>query len=136
MAAHCLQLIDPEFAADQYRRARRELGQSLLGFGFATEWPASWKGRMDVDSGPVLPLLEISAGSSGLALVGAAAFADEAYLRRLLTSLQFGGFPVRRGKELRFCAANAVGDAVLLYALVQGPLWDEINRRGKERGRP
>ena len=39
MTAHCLQLIDEEFAADQYRRARKELGRELLGFGYAREWP-------------------------------------------------------------------------------------------------
>ena len=69
MAAHCLQLIDEEFAADQYRRARKELGREVLGFGYAREWPVSWVGPEDVDSGPVVPLLGVSAGSSGLAFL-------------------------------------------------------------------
>ena len=29
MSAHCLQLIDEDFAADQYRRAKKELGREL-----------------------------------------------------------------------------------------------------------
>ena len=65
---------------DQYRRARKELGRSVLGFGYAKEWPASWKGPADVDSGPVIPGLEISAGSSGLAFVGTWVFDDRAVL--------------------------------------------------------
>lgn len=125
MAAHCLQLIDPAFAADQYRRARKELGRTVLGFGYAREWPATWPNQADVDSGPIIPVLEISSGSSGLALVGAAAFGDDEYLASLLTSLRFGGFPTRDGKNLRFCASNTVGDAVMLYALVLGPLWEK-----------
>ena len=134
MVAHCLQLLDPGFAEDQYRRARNELGRDLLGFGYAREWPVSWQGPADVDSGPIIPLLGASAGSSGLALVGAAAFGDDPFLCRLLTSLHFGGFPVRSGGQLRFCASNQVGDAVLLYALVLGPAWEEVRRL--ERSRP
>jgi len=129
MSAHCLQLVDPEFAAEQYRIARDLLGNSFLGFGFAREWPDSWKGPIDVDSGPVIPILQISAGSSGLAILGASAFGDDTYLSRLLTSLNFGGFPISTDGRLKFAASNQVGDAVLLYALVVGPLWKEIWNR-------
>lgn len=134
MVAHCLQLLDPAFAADQYSRARRELGRDMLGFGYAREWPVTWCGPADVDSGPIIPLLGASAGSSGLALVGAAAFGDDAYLRQLLTSLSYGGFPVRDGGRLRYCASNQVGDAVILYAMVLGPAWEDVVRR--ERRHP
>lgn len=41
MAAHCLQLVDPAFAADQYQRAKNELARTTLGFGYAREWPAT-----------------------------------------------------------------------------------------------
>jgi hypothetical protein len=133
MVAHCLQTIDPAFAADLYRRAKLELAGNFLGFGYAREWPKRWKGMMDVDSGPIIPFLEISAGSSGLAILAASAFDDDDYLSALLTSLNFGGFPLQKNEQLRFCASNQVGDAVLLYALVQGPLWREVERRGKER---
>lgn len=129
MSAHCLQLVDPEFAADQYRRARAELSERLLGFGYAREWPHSWEGPGDIDSGPVIPLLDISAGSSGMAFLGAGAFGDRAFLSALLTSLQAGGFPVKTNGRLRFAASNQVGDAVVLYALVLGPLWEEAHRR-------
>jgi hypothetical protein len=129
MAAHCLQLIDAEFAQDQYRRAKRELARNVLGFGYAVEWPASRVGPMDVDSGPIVPVLGISAGSSGMAFIGASAFGDREYLAALLTSLNFGGFPIEQDGRLRYAASNQVGDAVLLYALVQGPLWDRVTRR-------
>lgn len=129
LIAHCLQLIDPEFARDQYERARKELGRSLLGFGYAREWPASYKGPADVDSGPIIPVLEASAGSSGLALVGASAFADTAYLRKLIASLNLAGFPRTEGDALRYCASNQVGDAVMLYALTLGPAWAKVEAK-------
>jgi hypothetical protein len=127
LVAHCLQVIDPVFAQDQYDRAKKELSAKILGFGYAKEWPESWRGPMDIDSGPVIPVLDISAGSSGLAFLGAASFGDREYLRDLLTSLNYGGFPERRDGTLRFCASNQVGDSVLLYAMVQGPLWKKVN---------
>ncbi len=55
MVAHCLQAVDEPFARDQYERARKELGRITLGFGYGLEWPASWQGPMDVDSGMVVP---------------------------------------------------------------------------------
>ena len=51
------------------------------------------------------------------------------YFTKLLTSLNAGGFPVESGGQLRYQASNPVGDAVLLYALVQGPLWEKVRRR-------
>jgi hypothetical protein len=131
MIAHCLQVVDPAFAADQYGRAKKEIGAKVLGFGYAREWPATWQGVVDVDSGPVLPGLDISAGSSGLAILGAASFGDQAYLKELLTTLNFAAFPVREGGELKYAASNQVGDAVLLYAMVQGPLWDRVRGNGQ-----
>lgn len=125
MAAHCLQVADQKFARDQYRRARHELGRSMFGFGYAREWPASYVGPADVDSGPIVPVLGISPGASGLAIMGATAFGDTDYFLRLLTSLRFAGFPLEEDGQLRFCSSNQVGDAVLLYAMVLGPLWEK-----------
>jgi len=124
LVAHCLQLIDEPFARDQYERARRELGRTLCGFGYASEWPASWSGPMDIDSGPIIPLLNISAGSSGMAFIGACAFGDQAFVRSLAATLDFAAFPAREEGRLRYCASNQVGDAALLYAAVLGPLWE------------
>ena len=126
MAYHCLALIDEEFARDQYRRARKELGREILGLGYAREWPKSYQGGKDIDSGPIIPVLEASPGSSGLALLGAASFGDDDYLTSLLASLSFAAFPVEKEDGLKYCASNQVGDAVMLYALVCGPLWEKI----------
>ncbi|HJL15151.1 MAG TPA: hypothetical protein RMH99_05820 [Sandaracinaceae bacterium LLY-WYZ-13_1] len=126
MAAHALQVIDPAFAAEQYALARRHLGADLAGFAWAREWPDGWRGPPDVDSGPVVPLVDASAGASGMALLGAAAFDDGAYRRGLHRSLGLAAFPIRDGGGLRYAASNQVGDAVLLYALSQGPLWRAI----------
>jgi hypothetical protein len=130
MVAHSLQLIDADFARDQYERARRQLGAVTLGFGYAHEWPRNWKGDPDIDSGPIIPWFEISAGSSGMAFIGASSFNDEPYLQSLATTVEFAGFPMRKDGRLKYCASNQVGDAALLYAATLGPLWKTVNNGG------
>lgn len=126
LVAHLLQVVDEDFARDQYDRARRELGVDVAGFAFAREWPAAWPNVDDIDSGPTIPIAGANAGASGLAVLAAASFGDDRFLRGLLASLDFAAFPIEDARGLRYGASNPVGDAVLLYALVQGPLWERI----------
>ena len=131
MVAHCLQVVDAAFARDQYERARKELGRTLLGFGYGREWPASWNGPMDIDSGPIIPMLQISAGSSGMAFIGATAFKDWDFLTSLAATLDMAAFPAAKEGRLKYCASNQVGDAAMLYAAVLGPLWEKVNAQPK-----
>jgi hypothetical protein len=134
MAAHCLQLIDEPFAADQYARAKKELASNLPLVGYAREWPATSGHRADVDSGAVVPGFDASLSSSGLALVAARAFDDRDYFRGLQTSLALFASPSERSGRLRYGASNQVGDAVILYAATLGPLWEKCRRRVAIKG--
>jgi hypothetical protein len=129
MVAHALQIVDEPFACDQYDRARRELRRSICGFDVSREWPVGRRGEADIDSGIVIPIVDASPGASGMALMGASAFKDAAYFRGLLRSLEMAAFPIREKGMLRYAASNQVGDAVLLYSTVLGPLWAEVKRR-------
>jgi hypothetical protein len=126
MSAHNLLLVDEELARDQYRRAHEALAIDVLGFGFAREWPRGEDARLDIDSGPVVPFLDASAGASGLALVGAAAFDDQAYFGALSRSLELAAFPTREGDRARYAAAGVMGNAVIGYAYAAGPLWAAV----------
>jgi hypothetical protein len=129
MVTHCLRLVDEPFAREQYDRASAELGDSVLGFGYSREWPASRRHALDVDSGNVIPVLGASPSASGLAMVPARSFDDASRLASLVSTLRLGGMPLRHDEGLTFAAGNAVGDAVVLYGLVNGPLWEEVPRR-------
>jgi hypothetical protein len=131
MVAHSLQILDADFARDQYQRARKQLGEITLGFGYAHEWPATWTGPANIDSGPIIPVFNISAGSSGMAFIGASAFEDNTFLESLNATLDFAGFPSRKSGQLKYCASNQVGDAALLYAATLGPLWQKIEEGAK-----
>ena len=126
MSAHMLEIVDPAFAQAQYKRAKDMMGDSFLGFGYAREWNSLCVGTEDIDSGPIIPFLNASAAASGMALLGAASFDDDKWLAQLLRSLQFMGFPTENDGKLMYQASNPVGDAVLLYALVEGPLWKKV----------
>jgi hypothetical protein len=131
MVSHTLQLLDPDFARDQYQRARKQLGTVTLGFGYAHEWPETWKGEANIDSGPIVPGFNISPGSSGMAFIGASAFGDDQFLASLATTLDFAGFPSQTGGRLKYCASNQVGDAAILYAATLGPMWEKVKKGAK-----
>lgn len=121
MAAHNLLLWDRPFAEAQYAAARRLLTFEVLGFGLAREWPLG--GSADVDCGPVVPVLGASPGASGMALLGARAFGDEHMARALGRSLRFTGAVEHRGDAASYRAVGPMGNAVVLHAATQGPLW-------------
>ena len=98
----------------------------MLGFGYAREWPDSWTSGRDIDSGPVVPILKISPSSSALALIAARTFNDTGFLSQLLTTVRFTAFPIETDGILKYAASNQLGDAVLLYAMVLGPVWDKV----------
>jgi hypothetical protein len=131
MIAHCLQFVDEDFARDQYQRARKELGRTTLGFSYAREWPVGYEGPADIDSGPIIPVFNISPRASGMAFIGASAFGDERFLASLAATLDFAAFPSLKEGRLKYCASNQVGDAALLYAATLGPLWQKIKTGGK-----
>ncbi|MEN6415852.1 MAG: hypothetical protein ABFD49_04895 [Armatimonadota bacterium] len=129
MASHMLQIVDEKFARQQYRFARKTLGDSILGFGYAREWPRGSKAGLDIDSGPIAPLLEISPSSTGLAAIAAGAFDDDEFYQGILASIELGALPVKHHGKLRYGVSNQVGDAVLLYAMTEGPLWNAVQKR-------
>jgi hypothetical protein len=49
-----LQVVDEEFAADQYSRAKLHLVKEAMGLAAVREFAEGQEGRADVDSGPVV----------------------------------------------------------------------------------
>lgn len=131
LAAHCLRLVDEKFAREQYDLAKQQLARNLCGFAWSREWPVNSRGRLDIDSGAVIPILDVSPGGSGLAFIAAASFGDRDYLQQLHTTLDFAAFPTRDEGALRYSASNQVGDAVMLYSMVLGPMWELVKKGNK-----
>jgi hypothetical protein len=131
---HMLDVVDPAFARNQYERAKRELKASVGGFDYAREHPAHQSGTNAIDSGVVLPGLDISAGSTGMALLAASTFGDTDFVDGVASTMEFGGFPVDDDRGLHYEAGNQVSDAVFAYASTMGPMWKRVREGHADTG--
>jgi hypothetical protein len=115
---HFLADFDEEFAAEQYRLAKRHLVRTGLGFGAVREFPKGARGTGDVDSGPVL--LGFGPSASGFAIGAAARMKDQEVFESLLRASRFAGMPVFEGGRLRYRTMPPVGQAVILFGKTLG----------------
>lgn len=112
LAAWAVGLVDQERGARLWRAARAELWRGALGFGAVREVPLGQPARMDIDSGPVLMGLSVSASGFGL---GAARVHDDprAFVALHRTAWLFGA-PAGLGDRRRWVVGGPLGDAILL----------------------
>ncbi|MFT5681358.1 MAG: hypothetical protein ACI8RZ_002264 [Myxococcota bacterium] len=122
-----MQLLDPEFAQAQYDLAEESLGGQVLGMGYAREWPADHRGPIDIDSGPLVPIIDASASSSGFALLASSAFESRAWNRQLRRALGAAFLAMKIDPSLEAAADNPVGQGVVLWGLSFGPVWERLS---------
>lgn len=103
-----------ELAAALFRQER-----SVLGFSAIHEYGDGYRGAGDMDSGPLI--LGISISATGFALAPARAFGDRDTFTRLYRTTDLVGLPVRSGTRLRFATGGVIGNALLLAFLTSGP---------------
>jgi hypothetical protein len=89
--------------------------RTVLGFGGVREYPDGATGGADIDSGPVILGLGVSA--SAFALAVARRDGDAVRYRSIFASAWLFGLPAEQGGALRFVAGGPLGD-VLLFAVL------------------
>lgn len=119
LAAMVLATSEPALATELARAVRRELQGEVLGFGGVREVPRGAPWRMDIDSGPVLFGLSVSA--SGFGFTSARLTGDRDWHRSLYRSAHLVGLPYTRGDERWFATGGTLGNAILLATLTGGP---------------
>ncbi|MEV6279827.1 hypothetical protein [Nocardia sp. NPDC051832] len=114
------------FAGFADRALARELALALfgqertvLGFSGIHEYGEGHDGPGDMDSGPVL--LGVSVSATGFALAPARAFDHPETFTRLYRTTNLLGLPLRSGDRLRFATGGVIGNALLLAFLTSGP---------------
>lgn len=119
LAAYFLSFADPALSASLYAAGRDALYESHGGFGAMREHPAGVARGGDIDSGPVVGGLGMSA--TGFALAGARIHHDRDVFRGLYaTAHLFGGpTPWGDGGE-RYTSGGPLGDAILLAVTTAG----------------
>lgn len=102
---------DRELALELDGSVSRRL-RSLWGFGGVREYPVGTRGGGDIDSGPVL--FGVSVSATGFGLAGARMSGDAARFTALYRTATLFGAPVRRGDGWGYVAGSGLGDAILL----------------------
>lgn len=114
------------FAGFADRALARELAdallrheRTLLGFGAIDEYAEGHSGGGDVDSGPVI--FGISVSATGFALAPARAFGRREAFTRIYRTTDLFGVRVRRDGRAAFATGGPIGNALLLAFLTSGP---------------
>lgn len=96
---------------------RQEAG--FWGFGGIREYAPGYDGDGDVDSGPVV--LGISVSATGFALGPARALGRESSFEHIYRTTELFGVLLRQGGRARYATGGPIGDALLLALLTSGP---------------
>lgn len=114
------------FAGFADRRVAQVLADGLFrhestfgGFGAIREYGEGHSGWGDVDSGPVV--LGVSVSATGFALASARAHGYRDAFVRIYRTTDLFGAPVTEGGRRRFLSGGPIGDALLLALLTSGP---------------
>lgn len=89
------------------------------GFGAIREYAPGHAGHGDVDSGPVL--LGVSVSATGFALAVARASGRAGSFERLYRTTELFGAPTSSADRMRFLSGGPIGNALLLALLTSGP---------------
>ena len=119
LAVYFLSFSDPRLSRELYRALRTNQASTLLGFGVVREYGPGHGGWGDIDSGPVL--LGYGVSATGFALGASRIHGDQAYFKRLASTLHLLGAPVRSGDSLEFVTGGPLGNALMLAMLTARP---------------
>jgi hypothetical protein len=114
MAAFVLGYAGPDATSALWPPLARQW-DTVIGFGGVREYPPGARGSGDVDSGPVILGLGVSASAFGIASARRAG--DERRYASAFASAWLFGLPEERGGALRWASGGSLG-GVLLFAVL------------------
>jgi hypothetical protein len=118
--ARFLPEVDPVWGAEQYARFRAEFVTTVGGLPGVREYPLGQEGAGDVDSGPLLAGVSLSA--TVVTLGAALAWGDRALADPVRHAGEFLGLPITWGGAKRYALGQLpVGDAFLVWAKTARP---------------
>jgi hypothetical protein len=113
LAAYFLSFADRALSKELHEAVERELAHDVLGFRLVSEYPESVpKGRGDIDSGPLVFGLSVSA--TGFSLGSCRIHGDAACYAHALAAVNLFGAPTERAQEGRtYVSGGPLGDAIM-----------------------
>jgi len=125
LAAWFLSFADAEQSRSLYEAVREHLRRDLLGFGAVREYPPGVDGHGDIDSGPVV--LGVSISATGFGLAASRIHGDAETFESLWSTAYLFGAPVDRDGTRSFALGGPLGDAMMFAVLTAQPArtWSE-----------
>lgn len=120
LGVYALSFADPELSRELFAALQRSQRATFLGFGAIREDAPGADGSLDIDSGPVV--LGVGVSATGFTLGGARIHGDGALYTELYRTTELFGVPHRSGEGRRFLSGGPLGDAILLAMLTARPL--------------
>jgi len=111
LAAYATSFVDRALSRQLFDGLSRQ-ALTVLGFGMVREYPTGYEGEGDIDSGPVLFGLGVSA--TGFALSGARLHGDERLFTALYRTADLFGVPLADAGTRHFMSGGPLGNAILL----------------------
>jgi hypothetical protein len=124
LAAYFLSFGHPEQSRALYRAAADALRVELFGFGALREYPRGVEGNGDIDSGPLVLGLSISA--TGFMLAASRSHGDPDTHAQLWATTVLFGAPVDRRDRRHFAFGGPLGDAMMFALLTARPAGEWI----------
>jgi hypothetical protein len=115
IAAYFLSFADVALARELTAALSRGQRASFFGFGGVREYAPGYEGSGDIDSGPVV--LGVSVSATGFALAGARMMGNREMFVELYRTAELFGVPVAREGRRRFATGGPLGNAILLAML-------------------
>lgn len=101
----------------------------FLGYGGIREYPVGIEGSGDIDSGPVV--LGVSVSATGFTLASAKLHDDFDLFKHLYRTADFWGVPMHRPKGMRYLSGGPLGNAILLAMTTANWKWESRCREVK-----
>ncbi len=115
LSSYFLSFADPSLSRALGNAVARTGTRSLAGFGAVREYAPGSPGGGDVDSGPVV--FGVSVSATGFALASARQLGDRDRFAALYRTAALFGVPVARGDGRAFVAGGPLGNAIMLAML-------------------
>lgn len=119
LSSYFLSFADPALSRALGLAVARTGARTLAGFGGVREYAPGSSGHGDIDSGPVV--LGVSVSATGFALSSARQLGDRGRFVALYRTAALFGVPVARGDGRAFLAGGPIGNAILLAMLTARP---------------
>jgi hypothetical protein len=126
ISAYALSFADARLSRRLHEGLRRQ-AVSVLGFGMMREYPAGHTGLGDIDSGPVLFGVGVSA--SGFSLAAARLHGDRELFSSLYRTVDLFGVPLHDTGQWHFMSGGPLGNAIMLAMTSASYDWSKYCRK-------